>query len=1610
MRVGCLSPGQLEPQAGKQGELKRWKQFLIRGDPKRGKRSFKRAQRRADNNGHTVYRGRTIYGRSQGDSGTVCVSKPAPAIAPRAVSRSKIFCWNAGGLCGEAKVEFEHFLQISPHLDICLAQKTHWGSSGSWERHGWTYFHSAAEKSRQAGVLVAVRSSALDTSQTAWREIVPGRLLWLRANIRGQQWDLLCLYQVAQAGRDGETKEYRMKERRSIWNKLQRTLRGLPVRSLVVLGGDFNLSMEVLGPVTGSGVIAGSSDREAREERAKVLDMLRELQMTLLNTWAKPLPTYLHPTGNTQIDFLAVRRRNADKESKMAQPIDLGLTGWRGCGHRPLVASLRSVWKPWKCKVVRTGCRKEAVPPDGEEEIVQLRRRIKAVCVGPPRRMRMPELRAVGEHVERHWEARRRLQDMPQGDLSLANVFHLMRAACRAQRLHRNLKRECRQRRREQLLGCLAEAEEAHRRKDTRAFFGFVRAAAPKQYMPQIKLRGREGQLLTKIQEGKQLLDHVRDIFAGSTEGIPELVRVSEDIFSARNWELALGEVKARKAVPKGEAQMEAWKLDISENARSLSELSIRFLCSDKPWVPTLWCRIQIAWLPKPKKTPCCPSHLRTVGLMSGDSKSFMVLLKNAAHRVVQQSLQSFPQFAYRSGASTLDAILRVTAHCHRVRGILESTHHTKTARLLGSQVPSLRGGLMVAVDLMKAFDNVTYSEMYTALCETGLDEALVRLIAHVHLNTSCVVVHGDFEGSTGMSKGLRQGCPIAPLVYLAWSARFLRQVNCRLSERWDLEHATVYADDKHLCWEIEGVDSLHRAVKELGVVLQVLSDMGMAVSYHKCEAVLTLKGLKQTVAMKKYTKVRNGAPHLVIKAGSDVFIPLKSEIAYLGIMLSYGSFEYSTAQHRCRQAWISYKTLRNALRTNGVLSSAERLRIYKVCVWPVIEYGLCGTGLDARGLRLIRSTTAQQLRKVLRIHEHGVSNREVFDRARLDPHAVMASRLECQVERITQADGASILSGLRDRAAQVYDVFQRLVQTEGTALTPVCDSPGVPCPVCGLYFDSEAGVAIHIQRRHRELHDNSKVPFDRAKHCLDGIPKCVFCLSVLGDMQAMEKHIAAGGCLVMKQAIAAGEDLDSLRARLCSERTSASVTSSSLGACTALGTHCSDALAFLEQPPHLLVKEHAMNILAWSPCCMLCGQRMVDVKRVKTHWQAIHKTEWAEHASTARQLCQTLSKAVQRPCQFCQSGAKDFAAHATQCPMLFQAMLIHSIRTAVGSPAQQDELRPILPRRSEQVAKYKSFSLSETPLGAAFRKGLSQSSRPCATVTAAQVPSRGLSFGDEPSVGAPARQKQSQLGSFFRPAAESSRGAPGMEQFWTLRLRLRNPHSLCYLNAGVLSLMHFAEVMGLRAYASLVQVGREAQRRDRELCLSQQLMVRSLFPGWRFSDVQRDCAELLSLAVTQRANLWAAWVNRSCLRAVPETGACPILLPTPVETELTLQELVDRWSTDDGRRVLNTQQPLMLQLGRSTEQGKNQTSIRFEGTVRFPIARGNEVVHGAYKALAGVIHLGDRITSGHYRALLQHGSQWYLADDGVEAVITPMCEHITRNVYVLWLQPSDSA
>ena len=280
-------------------------------------------------------------------------------------------------------------------------------------------------------------------------------------------------------------------------------------------------------------------------------------------------------------------------------------------------------------------------------------------------------------------------------------------------------------------------------------------------------------------------------------------------------------------------------------------------------------------------------------------------------------------------------------------------------------------------------------------------------------------------------------------------------------------------------------------------------------------------------------------------------------------------------------------------------------------------------------------------------------------------------------------------------------------------------------------------------------------------------------------------------------------------------------MTSSGAG----LGVHDVDSLSFLDRPAHVIVREHASDILSRAPCCLLCGQRMLDVRRIKTHWQAIHKAEWAARSANAGQPCRTLSKALQRPCQFCHSNAKDPCARAPQCAMLFQAMLMKGVRERVGAASPQGKTppRPTLPRRSKQVAQRKSFSLSNTPLGQAFRKSTAALAASAEHQTGPVV-TKVDRCRDDGSLLTPARNpsRQSSLLTFFGSREFSLEGTGNTAVLWTLRLRLSNPHSLRYLNAGVLSMVHCPEVMGSSEYSALVQMCKQAQNSNRLLSLSQ--------------------------------------------------------------------------------------------------------------------------------------------------------------------------------------------
>ena len=436
----------------------------------------------------------------------------------------------------------------------------------------------------------------------------------------------------------------------------------------------------------------------------------------------------------------------------------------------------------------------------------RLREELQSHCPGREPRQR---LQPVDLQIDSHWKLQKRLKQLGKG-VSMARIaFAALKTAAEAQKAYKTLKKACRQRKKAQLLAGLESIEQAARAGDSKAFYGFTKLVSPKPFLPKIKLRDECGAMLTRSQEGELLSKYAGELFDGQSIDLPPLLPVPEHLLDSQAWQRALHKLKKGKAVPNGMAQISTWQAWSDVAAARLAEISQATLCSANPYVPELWMRVQLAWLPKPNKAP---SSLRSVGLMGADTKALMVLLKEYASPFVMKALESIPQFAHRQRVSTTDAILRAGEHCHMVSKLLGSVSTSQTARILGAEQPGLIGGLMLSLDLAKAFDSLSHGGIYESLRCTGMPDYLVNLLVHIHARSVSEIAYGGHSSDVKMGQGLRQGCPVAPLVYAAWTSRLCSLLNSRIRSSWSQSTLTIYADDKFLCWQIKSERDLVQA------------------------------------------------------------------------------------------------------------------------------------------------------------------------------------------------------------------------------------------------------------------------------------------------------------------------------------------------------------------------------------------------------------------------------------------------------------------------------------------------------------------------------------------------------------------------------------------------------------------------------------------------------------------------------------------------------------------------------------------------------------------------------------------------------------------------------
>ena len=246
----------------------------------------------------------------------------------------------------------------------------------------------------------------------------------------------------------------------------------------------------------------------------------------------------------------------------------------------------------------------------------------------------------------------------------------------------------------------------------------------------------------------------------------------------------------------------------------------------------------------------------------------------------------------------------------------------------------------------------------------------------------------------------------------------------------------------------------------------------------------------------------------------------------------------------------------------------------------------------------------------------------------------------------------------------------------------------------------------------------------------------------------------------------------------------------------------------------------------------------------------------------------------------------------------------------------------------------------------------------------------------------------------------------------WQGQLKLRNPHALCYVNAGIISVLYAME-QALHAPAGLAflfNLCRKAAEKEVQFLLIQSNRFRALTPAWTFDNNQRDSAEYLHALLQDGSHLALRWLSR--YRApegirVRQQGGAPI--PIPLRRAGTLQQMINCWHQDGDIHALFEHGPLIcLQLNRYLLGGKNMASVHFENAVQVPVfTQGLEVEWFAYKPVAGILHRGRLTESGHYQALLKVRHLWFQTEDHVCARPVAINAVQRSNIYVIWLMRS---
>ena len=361
----------------------------------------------------------------------------------------------------------------------------------------------------------------------------------------------------------------------------------------------------------------------------------------------------------------------------------------------------------------------------------------------------------------------------------------------------------------------------------------------------------------------------------------------------------AVAEMKQNKAEGVDGIPAEFWKV---LSGRALKELI--GLCSqmyeEGVW-PTDFSRVIMIPLQKKTNAVECGDH-RTISLISHASK---IMLKILTKRIEAKAndLIGRNQFGFRKGCGTRDAIGVMRMICER------SLEHGN-------------GVYICFIDFEKAFDRVNWVKMMEALKYIQVDWRDRRMIQELYMNQEAVVRVADGESQPGViGRGVRQGCPLSPLLFSIYAEMMMVEAMQDIEEGvkvgGELVKDVKFADDQGMVASTE--NGLQRLVSALEMTAKNY-DMKINVKKTKCMVVSKEVGAKVNIVIE------------------GQIVEQVTKFKYLGAMITEDGRSLTDVKVRIGMAKEAFNKRKELLTKR--MSKALKKKIVKTIVWPVALYG----------------------------------------------------------------------------------------------------------------------------------------------------------------------------------------------------------------------------------------------------------------------------------------------------------------------------------------------------------------------------------------------------------------------------------------------------------------------------------------------------------------------------------------------------------------------------------------------------------------------------------------------------------------------------------------------